>query len=82
MFEWLRRPNETDDTMTPEQNLDAKRQAAREYLGPRWILHPDYRFDPRHSTDPTIFVRARQPYLTKVIEAGAKARLVNPAFIH
>ena len=66
--------------MTTAQSLDAKRQAAKDYLGARYTQHPDYAFDPRHSRDPAIFGPARQPYLTLVIEAATKARLANPAF--
>lgn len=50
--------------------LEAKLQAAKEYLGPRWVGHPDYQYHPRHSTIPHIYVPARQPYLRAVALAA------------
>ncbi len=29
--------------------LEAKRQAAIEKLGKNWIMHPEYKFNPKHS---------------------------------
>ena len=28
--------------------LDKKLQAAKEWLGERWILHPNYKYNPKH----------------------------------
>lgn len=58
--------------------MSAKIDRAKEYLGTNWVGHPDYQRQPRHSNDPLIYGPARQPYLTKVIEAGAAARARNP----
>lgn len=44
----------------------AKIDAAKEYLGPTWVHHPEYQFNPRHSNDPHIYVAARQPYLQAI----------------
>lgn len=34
---------------TPKDTpLDAKRRAALDYLGDRHVLHPNYKFNPRH----------------------------------
>lgn len=62
--------------MTPKTKLEA----AKAYLGNRWVLHPNYVFDPRHSNDPHRYVQARQPYLTLVIDAAAADRTANPSF--
>lgn len=61
-------------------SLDVKREAAKEYLGSRWVNHPDYRFDPRHSNDPTICVPARQLFLLSVTAKATLDRLHNPAY--
>jgi hypothetical protein len=38
--------------------LSAKARAAKSHLGPRWILHPAYEFNPRHSFDTDIWMSA------------------------
>ena len=38
--------------------LEAKLQAAKANLGPRWILHPAYEFNPRHSFNTDIWMSA------------------------
>ena len=58
-----------------------KLEAAKQYLGARWVNHPAYRGDPRHSTNPEIYVRARQPYLQSVVAAAQRDREANPAFL-
>ena len=60
--------------------LDAKREVAKDYLGPRYVNHPQYRFDPRHSNSPDIYVPARQQYLRSVAETARLDRSNNPAF--
>lgn len=62
-------------------DTNSKLQAAKEYLGPRWVNHPAYKGDPRHSTNPEIYVRARQPYLLAVSCAAQHDREANPAFV-
>lgn len=49
---------------------EAKLQAAKSYLGNRWIGHPEYQYSPRHSNFPHIYIPARQPYLRAVAEAA------------
>lgn len=57
--------------------LDAKRQAAKEYLGPKWVLHPDYVPNARHSNHPETYQAARGLYLRTVANAAAVARQHN-----
>lgn len=64
-----------------QRGLDAKREEAKAWLGKRWISHPDYRFDPRHSNNPDIFNAARQPFLANVRLAASADRNRNPAFL-
>lgn len=33
----------------PSPSLAEKRKKALEFLGERWVLHPNYKFDPHHS---------------------------------
>lgn len=63
-----------------QHGLDTKRVDAKSYLGARWINHPAYQFDPRHSTSPDLYVQAREPYLLGVSSAAHNDRLANPAF--
>lgn len=53
---------------------DEKRQAALAYLGANYVLHRDYRPDPRHSNNPGTYVRARQPYLLAIRMAAEADR--------
>lgn len=54
--------------------LEEKRRAAIAYLGPRYVNHPNYRFDPRHSTNPALYQLARAPYLLAVRMAAERSR--------
>ena len=56
----------------------SKIEAAKAFLGTRWVGHPDYKFDPRHSPDQRLYVPARQPYLRSIEKAAAASRLSNP----
>lgn len=58
-----------------------KLEVAKQYLGARWVNHPAYQGDPRHSSNPEIYVRARQPYLQAVVAAAQHDREANPAFL-
>lgn len=60
--------------------LDAKREAAKEYLGANWVNHPAYRYNPRHSTNQETYVPARQPYLLSIAVLARVDRQQNPAF--
>ena len=60
--------------------LDAKRQAAKEYLGTHWVGHSDYVPTPRHSNNPEIYKLARALYLHKIANAAAVSRQHNPDF--
>lgn len=62
-------------------DTNSKLQAAKEYLGARWVNHPAYQGDPRHPTNPEIYVRARQPYLLAVSASARCDREANPAFV-
>ncbi|MDE2022034.1 MAG: hypothetical protein KGI71_03985 [Patescibacteria group bacterium] len=57
------------------------RLAAIKRLGHKWLRHPSYRFDPRHSNDREIYESARAAYLAQVAMAAAASRESNPAFI-
>lgn len=61
--------------------MDTKLESAKQYLGSRWVNHPAYTGDPRHSTIPDIYVYARQPYLLAINAAARRDREANPAFI-
>ena len=53
-----------------ESPLDIKRRAALEYLGERHVLHPDYRFNPRHAFS----VSAWQPHsVLRPVQLAAQA---------
>lgn len=58
----------------PLVSLDAKREAAIAYLGENYVLHPKYRTNPRHSTNPAAYVPARAPYLLAVKMAAEADR--------
>lgn len=62
-------------------SLETKRADARAYLGARWVKHPAYQFDPRHSNNPDLYVSARQRFLQSVTSAARRDREANPAFI-
>jgi hypothetical protein len=58
--------------------LKTKRAVARHRMGAKHISHPNYRFDPRHSPDPSIYPHFRVPYLNEVRDAAEVARSDNP----
>lgn len=60
--------------------LDAKRAEAKAYLGPKWVLHPDYVPNARHSNIPEIYQLARLPFLRGVAAYADKSRQLNPNF--
>ncbi len=62
----------------PEAVHQARLAAVRR-LGSDWVLHPDYIFRPRHSTDPLVYGPARAAYLHLVAQLAAEARSRNPA---
>lgn len=57
------------------------RHAAVRRLGSRWLNHPDYRFNPRHSYDPEVYGPARQPFLDAIAERARRDREANPAWM-
>lgn len=61
--------------------LDAKRDAAKAYLGANWIGHRGYQFNPRHSNNPDIYAPARKDYLKQVGHLAFVDRQRNPAFL-
>lgn len=61
--------------------LKTKRAVARHRLGTKHIHHADYRFDPRHSNDTSIYPHFRTPYLNEVRDAAEVARSDNPAHL-
>lgn len=56
------------------------RIAAIKALGRKWVKHPAYQFDPRHSNDPEIYIQARAGHLQQVADLAAAARAKNPLF--
>ena len=50
-------------------------------LGRKWLRHPAYQFDQRHSNDSNVYQNARAGYLAQVARAAAADRAKNPAFI-
>lgn len=63
------------------QHLHDARCKAVKALGKNWQLHPEYKHNPRHSTNAGVYEVARQPYFAEVARLGAADRARNPAFI-
>lgn len=61
--------------------LDAKRNAAKEIIGERWVNHPAYIFTPRHSNTPAVYGPAREAFIAQVKDLARADREANPAFI-
>ena len=57
------------------------RMAAIKHLGVRWVRHPSYVFNPRHSNDPQIYCPARDAFLACIAKTAAADRARNPAYI-
>jgi hypothetical protein len=56
-----------------------KRCASIRALGPRWLNHPDYVFQPRHSINPEVWLPARLLFIERVRAAAAESRARNAA---
>jgi len=56
------------------------RCAAVKKLGVKWVMHPAYTFNPRHSNDPEVYGPARAQFLAAISHAAASDRRRNPAF--
>jgi hypothetical protein len=54
------------------------RIAAVKRLGTNWLMHPAYKFNPRHSNDPNVYGPARAPYLSGIARRAAEANARNP----
>jgi hypothetical protein len=63
------------ETQRDADRLEAKRNAARAYLGTRWVLSPGYAFNPRHSFDSTVWSTAPGPLDSLRLSAIAGGRL-------
>lgn len=57
-----------------------RRVVAIRALGVRWVRHPAYQFDARHSTNLDLWAAAREPY-AEVARAAAADRARNPAYL-
>lgn len=57
------------------------RIAAIKRLGVKWLGHPSYRFDPRHSNNPEVYGPARAAFLACIAKTAAADRARNPAYI-
>lgn len=49
-------------------------------LGSRWVKHPAYTFQPRHSNSPELSQQGRAQYLAQIALAAHADRARNPAF--
>ena len=58
-----------------------KRVAAIKRLGVKWLRHPAYRYDPRHSNDPQTYGPARAAFLACIAKTAAADRARNPAHL-
>ncbi len=56
------------------------RCAAVKKLGVKWVMHPAYVFDPRHSNDPEVYGPARAQFLAAIGHAAASDRRANKMF--
>ena len=56
------------------------RIAAIKRLGVKWLRHPAYRYDPRHSNDPEVYGPARAQFLAAIGYAAAADRRANKMF--
>ena len=74
---------ETEDKALAERlrqhRLVRKQRAAKKAMGAEHVMHPGYRFNPRHSNDTAIYPHFRQHYLDTVRDAAELARSGNPA---
>lgn len=50
-------------------------------MGTKWVRHPEYVFNPRHSSDQEVYGPARQAYLAEVARLAAADRARNPAYL-
>jgi hypothetical protein len=55
--------------------------AALQYLGTNRLGSIGYKFNPRHSNNPDIYMPARTAYIAEIEAAAARDRSSNPAFI-
>ena len=62
-----------------QHRLVRKQRAAKRSMGAKHVLHPNYRFNPRHSNDSAIYPHFRQHYLDTIRDAAELARSNNPA---
>ena len=46
-------------------------------LGVRWVMHPAYTFNPRHSNNPEVYRPARAEFLAGIAKAAAADRAHN-----
>jgi len=64
----------------PLEIHDARIAAIRR-LGVRWLMHPLYSLNPRHSNNPEVYRPARAAFLACIAKAAAADRARNPAYI-
>lgn len=60
----------------PLEIHDARIAAIRR-LGVRWVMHPAYTFNPRHSNNPEVYRPARAEFLAGIAKAAAADRAHN-----
>lgn len=61
-------------------SLEEKRAKAIAYLGPKYINHPQYRFDTRHSNHKELYLLARQLFLAGIAQLAKRDREANPLY--
>lgn len=57
------------------------RVAAVKRLGVKWLRHPAYRDDPRHSNEPQTYGPARAAFLACIAKTAAADRARNPSYL-
>lgn len=63
-----------------ESYIERRLREIKAEMGSKLVCHPAYKFTPRHSTNPDIYVAARQPYLDAIAAAAAADCERNPAY--
>lgn len=60
--------------------LEARVEQAKQAMGAKWVGHPAYVTNPRHSLNPEIWKPARWPFLQAIAAAAQADRERNPAW--
>lgn len=52
--EYVRSDIDLVDNLVVKVSMRKKLEKAKEYLGKKWVLHPEYQFNPKHSQSESI----------------------------